>query len=30
MYLSDSLKKKYTKDDLSARDAQRAAEFIAW
>lgn len=30
MYLSDSLKNKYTKDDLSARDAQRAAEFIAW
>ena len=30
MYLSDSLKKKYTQDNLSARDAQRAAEFIAW
>jgi len=30
MYLSDSLKKKYSKDSISARDAQRAAEFIAW
>jgi ubiquinone/menaquinone biosynthesis C-methylase UbiE len=30
MYLSDELKKKYTKEQLSARDAQRMAEFIAF
>ena len=29
MYLSPSLK-KYTEEQLSARDAQRLAEFIAW
>ena len=30
MYLSESLRKKYTKETLSARDAQRQAEFIAF
>jgi ubiquinone/menaquinone biosynthesis C-methylase UbiE len=30
MHLSESLDKKYTKETLSARDAQRAAEFIAF
>lgn len=30
MHLSDSLLNKYTKDQLSAREAQRLAEFIAW
>lgn len=30
MQLFSSLKKKYTKEQLSARDAQRLAEFIAW
>ena len=30
MYLSESLRKKYTKDTLSAREAQRQAEFIAF
>ena len=30
MNLSPSLKKKYTSEQLSARDAQRLAEFIAW
>lgn len=30
MYISPALKKAYTKDTLSARDAQRLAEFIAW
>ena len=30
MELSEALKKKYTKEQLSARDAQRLAEFIAW
>ena len=30
MYLSPSLKKKYTRESLPARDAQRLAEFIAW
>ena len=30
MHLSESLLKKYTKDQLSAREAQRLAEFIAW
>jgi hypothetical protein len=30
MNLSPALKKAYTKDQLSARDAQRLAEFIAW
>ena len=30
MHLSDSLKNKYTEDRLSAREAQRTAEFIAW
>ena len=30
MSLSSALNKKYTKDDMSARDAQRLAEFIAW
>ena len=30
MELSPELKKKYTKEPLSAREAQRLAEFIAW
>lgn len=30
MYLAASLKNKYTQDLISARDAQRLAEFIAW
>ena len=30
MKLSPSLADKYTKESLSARDAQRLAEFIAW
>ncbi len=30
MHLSDSLKDRYTNDCLSAREAQRLAEFIAW
>lgn len=30
MKLSPALQKKYTKEQLSARDAQRLAEFIAW
>lgn len=30
MNLAEDLKKKYTKEQLSARDAQRLAEFIAW
>ena len=30
MELSPELKKKYTKETLSAREAQRLAEFIAW
>ena len=30
MYLSESLEKKYTKESLPARDAQRLAEFIAF
>ena len=30
MHLSPALQKKYTEDQLSARDAQRLAEFIAW
>lgn len=30
MHLSDSLKKRYTREHLSAREAQRLAEFIAW
>ena len=30
MDLSPSLKAKYTQDKISARDAQRQAEFIAW
>ncbi len=30
MHLSEALEVKYTKDTLSARDAQRAAEFIAF
>lgn len=30
MHLSDSLKAKYTTEQLSARDAQRLAEYIAW
>ena len=30
MHLSPDLKKRYTNDTLSARDAQRMAEFIAW
>lgn len=30
MNLSFELKKKYTKESLSAREAQRLAEFIAW
>ena len=30
MNLSPALEKKYTKEQLSAQDAQRLAEFIAW
>lgn len=30
MHLFPSLEKKYTTDELSAREAQRLAEFIAW
>lgn len=30
MHLSPALEKKYTKDNMPARDAQRMAEFIAW
>ena len=30
MNLSSSLKEKYTQEKISARDAQRLAEFIAW
>ena len=30
MHLFPDLKKRYTKDDMSAREAQRLAEFIAW
>ena len=30
MHLSPSLEKRYTRDALSAREAQRLAEFIAW
>ena len=30
MHLSVSLKQRYTRDSLSAREAQRQAEFIAW
>ena len=30
MYLSPALEKKYTNEQLSAREAQRQAEFIAW
>ncbi|MBR7013116.1 MAG: SAM-dependent methyltransferase [Muribaculaceae bacterium] len=30
MKLSSSLRKKYTQEQLSAREAQRLAEFIAW
>lgn len=30
MHLSDSLKERYTREHLSAREAQRLAEFIAW
>ena len=30
MNLSPALKEAYTKEHLSARDAQRLAEFIAW
>lgn len=30
MHLSPELEKKYTRETLSARDAQRLAEFIAW
>ncbi|EGN58217.1 O-methyltransferase [Hallella multisaccharivorax DSM 17128] len=30
MHLSDSLKERYTSEHLSAREAQRLAEFIAW
>jgi len=30
MYLSESLRKKYTKETLTAREAQRQAEFIAF
>lgn len=30
MHLFPELEKKYTKEQLSARDAQRLAEFIAW
>lgn len=30
MHLSESLKEKYTSEHLSAREAQRLAEFVAW
>ena len=30
MNLFPDLKKRYTKDNMSAREAQRLAEFIAW
>jgi len=30
MNLSPDLRRRYTKDDISAREAQRLAEFIAW
>ena len=30
MNLSPALQKKYTEEQLSAREAQRLAEFIAW
>ena len=30
MELSEALRKKYTEEQLTARDAQRLAEFIAW
>lgn len=30
MHLSEALKKKYTSEQLSAREAQRLAEYIAW
>ena len=30
MFLTPDLQKKYTKEQLSAREAQRLAEFIAW
>ncbi len=30
MHLSESLRKRYTQETLSAREAQRLAEFIAW
>ena len=30
MELSSALKKKYTSEQLSAQEAQRLAEFIAW
>lgn len=30
MHLSPALKKRYTEEQLSAREAQRQAEFIAW
>ena len=30
MHLSPALQKAYTEEKLSARDAQRLAEFIAW
>ena len=30
MELSQPLKERYTRDTLSAREAQRLAEFIAW
>lgn len=30
MNLSTALSKQYTKEQLSAREAQRLAEFIAW
>lgn len=30
MHLTESLKKAYTEEHLSAREAQRLAEYIAW
>ena len=30
MNLSEALKKRYTREQMSAREAQRLAEFIAW
>ena len=30
MHLSEALRKKYFEDRLTAREAQRLAEFIAW